>query len=789
MGRDLVTRLRDRLPLAIWLAAIVAAAWVVLAATRVSTELTLFLPRGADALEETLIEQLRSPSSAQVLLIGVEGLPREALIQTSVALAQALRASGLYAYVSNGAASWSAREQALLFGHRYLLSPAVAAERFSEQALRESLQERLRTLVSPLGAMEKRLVPRDPTAELQQVLRLWTDPGSADGGEGVWLSADGKRALLLAQGQAPPFDLDAQAAAVSRIGAELARLPGAESARLLLSGPPVFSVRAREIISRDLLRLSIAAIVLVSLFLLAVYRAPTLLLLATLPLATGVLAGVAAVGSVYGTIHAITLAFGVTLIGVALDYPIHLFSHRSPEEPISETVRRIWPTLRLAVLTTALGYMAMLFSGFPGVAQLGLFAAVGLIAAAAVTRWVLPILTREAGASATRGWIDALSGRLDSLRRLRWPVPVLIAGGVAYLGALGHPVWETDLGNLSPISAEDRAIDRELRGAMGAPDVRKLIIVFGESAEAALQSSERVAARLEELVARGRLGGYEAPSRYLPSKRTQQRRQAALPSATELRARLRQAARDLPFREGLFEPFVADVGAAKAAAALEPAAFRDTPLELRLRSLLFPRENRWVAILPLREVGDDASLSRLVSALEEPGVHYVDLKESTNRLVNRYRDRVLPLLAAGAGAIMLALGLGLRSVGAVLRVLLPVAVAVVGAIVLLLASGQRLSMFHLVALLLVAGIGLDYGLFFNRAARDRREQERTASALLVCALTTLIVFGVLTFARVPVLTAIGSTVAAGVALCFVLAAAFSPRCVESGGTAAGTGGA
>lgn len=761
-----------------------AAAWVVLAATRVSTELTLFLPRGADPLEKTLIEQLRNPSSAQVLLIGVQGLPREALIRTSVALAQALRASGHYAYVSNGVASWSPREQALLFGHRYLLSPAVTAERFSEQALRESLQERLRTLISPLGAIEKRLVPRDPTAELQEVLRLWTDPGSAGGGEEVWLSADGKRALLLAQAHAPPFDLDAQAAAVSRIGAELARLPGGESARLLLSGPPVFSVRARETIRGDLLRLSVVAMVLVSLFLLAVYRAPTLLLLAALPLATGVLAGVAAVGSVYGTIHAITLAFGVTIIGVALDYPIHLFSHRRPEEPPASTMRRIWPTLRLGVATTALGYTAMLFSGFPGVAQLGLFAAVGLVAAAAVTRWVLPIVTPGAEAGDTRRWIGVLSARLHILRRLRWPVPVLIAGGVAYLGALGQPVWETDLGNLSPISAEDRAIDRELRGAMGVPDVRKLIMIFGESAETVLQLSERVAARLEGLVERGRLGGYEAPSRYLPSKRTQQRRQSALPSATELRARLRQAAGGLPFREGLFEPFVADVAAAKTAAPLEPADFRDTPFALRLGSLLFPRENRWVAILPLREAGDDASLSG-VSALEGPGVHYVDLKESTNRLVNRYRDRVLPILALGAGAILLVLALGLRSAGAVLRVLLPVGTAVVGAIVLLLATGQRLSMFHLVALLLVAGIGLDYGLFFNRAAPNLHERERTASALLVCALTTLAVFGVLVFARVPLLIAIGSTVAAGIGLCFVLTAAFS---ATSGGTAARAGG-
>src|SRR5690606_36806722 len=81
---------------------------------------------------------------------------------------------------------------------------------------------------------------------------------------------------------------------------------------------------------------------------------------------------------------------GVTLVGVAVDYPVHVFSHRRAGESSAVCVARIWPTLRLGVLTTLLGYLAMLFTEITGLAQLGTFAIGGLLGAALITRYLLP---------------------------------------------------------------------------------------------------------------------------------------------------------------------------------------------------------------------------------------------------------------------------------------------------------------------------------------------------------------------------------------------------------------
>src|SRR5205823_1363120 len=145
-------------------------------------------------------------------------------------------------------------------------------------------------------------------------------------------------------------------------------------------------------IKGDAVRFSALATLMVASVLLLVYRSPRVLFLGLLPVISGALAGIAAVSLAYGSVHGITLGFGVTLIGEAVDYPIYLFTQTIPGTQPSDTLARIWPTLRLGVLTSVFGFSAMLFSSFEGLAQLGAFSIAGLITAVSVTRFVLPTL-------------------------------------------------------------------------------------------------------------------------------------------------------------------------------------------------------------------------------------------------------------------------------------------------------------------------------------------------------------------------------------------------------------
>jgi predicted exporter len=106
-------------------------------------------------------------------------------------------------------------------------------------------------------------------------------------------------------------------------------------------------------------------------------------------------------------------------------------------------------------------------------------------------------------------------------------------------------------------------------------------------------------------------------------------------------------------------------------------------------------------------------------------------------------------------------------------VLLPMALAllVTGTVVRSVSGG--LSLFHLISLLLVMGLAMDYGLFFNRSAVDAQEHRRTQVSLLVCTATTVLAFGLLALSHTPLLQAIGATVGLGAATAFVFAASLA----------------
>jgi predicted exporter len=760
-----------RAAVAIWLVLVaVCAAWLVRNFT-VGADLTVFLPPSTNPSQRLLVDQLRDGVSTRLVLIALEGKDQAALARASRELAKRLKASGLFGVVNNGDLAGSGKERELLVAYRYLLSPSVDDYRFTPEGLSAALKESLALLASPAAPFIRKSLPSDPTGEARQVVEFLVSEAGPGLRDGVWFSRDGSRALLVAETLAPGFDLDRQAQAIQAIRLEFSAL-GLAEARLLLSGSGVFGTSTRATIQSEARWFSGLASVLVLALLIAVYRSLAPVALSVLPVASGILAGITAVGCVFGPVHGITLGFGVTLIGEAVDYPSYAFIQAGRGERLAETMMRIGPTLRLAVLTTVFGASAMALSSFQGLAQLGVLTIVGVGVAGLVTRWVLPALTPA-------GWVSRKAYALpfdaqSAVERARGGLRLvagLVVVGLAVIAWKHDRLWEDDIANLSPLPESAKALDTELRAELGAPDFRYLAVARGKDRESALEAVEVAETVLRQAVERGWIAGYDAPSRYLPSTKTQERRRAALPDAATLRHGLDVALRELPFREGLFEPFIEAVGKARSGPLLAIEDLRGSAFGLKVDGLLVRSGgDGWAALAPLRGVKEPAELGAAVRAA---GYELLDLRAESNNLVNSYRDESLRLVAFGLLCIAVLLAWGLRSPARAARVLVPVLAALVLDVAILLAAGIRLSLFNLVALLLVAGIGLNYALFFNRPAPDRDERQRTLLSLAVCCAATLFAFGCLAFSQTPVLRAIGITVALGTVLSLVTSAALS----------------
>jgi predicted exporter len=733
------------------------------------------LPEGSTTTQRLLLTQVRTGLSGRLILVALEGAEPDELARLSKLLGEALRADGRLGFVGNGAQIWSKEERDLLLGSRYLLSRTVTADTFSESSLRTALEQRLDDLRSPLAPLVKESVPVDPTGEALGMLQAWSGWDAPTKHRGVWMSADRKKALLVVETRVTGFDADAQESIQRDIRATFQDLikTSRASARLLMSGPGVFAVEIQRTIEAEAWWLSTVAAALVLLFLLFSYRSLTLVLLSLIPISSGIVAGMIAVNSWFGFVHGITLGFGITLLGVVDDYPIHLFSHMTGRDSPQDVMRMIWPTMRLGVLTTAIGFSSLLLAGYPALAQLGLLALVGLLTAAFVTRWVLPSSVRQG--FVPREVRSDLLGRGDLLTKGWVVAPIVLIIATMALIWSDTPFWQEDLGSISPLSEEKKQLDQRLRQELGAPDVRDLVVVQAATPEDLLGRAEALMPKLDDLREERVLTGYDIVSRYLPSHRLQEERRRALPEQAVLEKNLTAALKGLPFAPGLFAPFVAAVEAARTQPPLDREAFAGTMLGMKLESLMVVEQGRWVAIVPLRGILDRQRLAMTIARWGDSSVSYVDLKEESNRLMTAYRDRTVQLLGWGTAAIAIALALGLPSLNLIWRVLVPILCSLVVVAAVLRGSGESLSLFHVATFLLVIGLGLDYALFFNRAEGTEAEQARTNFGLLVCSTTTILVFGVLAFSKIPVLHAIGMTAACGSLSCLVFASLMARR--------------
>jgi predicted exporter len=776
---------RRGLAVGLWLV-LLAVCTLQIARTRFVADLSSLLPSAPTAEQRLLVDQLREGALSRVMLLAIEGADAGTRARLSRSLAEALARDPRFAAVSNGGTANLARDKDFVFDHRYALSPEARPERYTAAGLRDAIGETLALLASPVGMLVKPLVTRDPTGETVAVLESLRPAQGPRTAGGVWISRDGTRALLVARTAASGADIAAQAAALAAAERAFAAAVGeagtaASGARLAATGPGVFSVRSRALIEHDVVRFSLLSTVIVATLLLVVYRSAMALVLGLVPVVTGALVGITAVSLGFGVVHGITLGFGTTLIGEAVDYAIYLFV-QSGHAGLAGDARWLagfWPTVRLGVLTSIAGFSALLFSGLPGLAQLGLYSIAGLAAAALVTRFVLPRLLparfeiRDLGAAGR-----VLAVWAERARALRWPIVAAALAAAVLIAVRGPAGWDSDIASLNPISAADRALDASLRADLGAADARHIVLVRAGSLDAVLGAAEQAGRALDAEVAAGRLGGYDSPARLLPGAATQRARLEALPDAATLRVNLRTALAGMPLDAARLEPFVADAQAARAAPPFTRAALAGTSLGSALDNMLIEDgQGTWTAMLGLRPAtgtGLDARAIRAALA-GVPGATLLDVKGELDALYAGYFRRALAMSAAGLALIVALLFAALRSGTRVLAVMAPLVagVAIVAGCHLL--AGTRLSIFHLVGLLLVVAVGSNYALFFDRLRREPQALERTLASLALANATTVVSFGLLALSAIPVLHAIGSTVALGAVLTLAFSAALGAR--------------
>lgn len=489
------------------------------------------------------------------------------------------------------------------------------------------------------------------------------------------------------------------------------------------------------------------------------WRALPLMLL---PVLMGSLWAVGASFLLFERVHLLTLVFGASLIGVAVDYAEHsLGSSIDSPMPPPERYRKLLPGMVLALLTTVVGYLGLLLTPFPGLAQMAMFAAIGICAAwLSVMLWYPFIAPPSLRAGPAAAWLLRAPQRYP-----RWPggwrgaVLGLAAAAVCALG-IGHLKIDDDIRNLVSTRPELVAEQAAVSRVLGLPSPAQFFLVSGPDEQAVLAREAALTTRLRNEIQAGSLTGYQALSDWLiplaqqgPLIEANQR----LLSGDALVA-LRQAL-DL---EGDWQATPA--GARK----LTLADLRASPLAPLLDSLWLGRtaDKEYASVVLLNGLHDRNAAARLASLADGQHVRWVDKPARISLLFGEYRQRLLWLCALAFAAAVPLLWWRFRHDS--LRVLAPVLLACGATLALMGALGMPLQLLNVLALLVILGMGVDYGIFIVESEGD----PRSFVATLLAASTTVLSFGLLAFSSTPALHSFGFAIFCGVALSALLAPLF-----------------
>jgi predicted exporter len=770
------------------LAAVLYCGWRFVGGSPLQTNLLELLPQTeADPVAEQAVDRLAAALGDRTVYVATS---RDAAHAKAAAkqLAATLKASGAFHSVTAELPPFDLSQVGALYQpYRFgLLTPADrAALSSASYSLHDALAERL---YNPLRGPLATQLADDPFGWLEHWLSglpLATSNLSIEDNLLVAHHGAATSVLVVASlpGSAYEAPLEQAVLAASERGAAQLKtqFPDVTLAR---TGAVFYAQAARSSAERDVHLIGVASACGIALLMLWVFRSPRFLLLGFVSTALGIVCALAATLLVFGKLHLVTLVFGASLIGEAVDYSIQYFvvtlgTARNAQTPwdARRGARAVRPALTVALATSLLGYAILAWVPFPALRQIACFAIVGICTAFASVLTLLPALLPRALKHGRRHLFDAAARLLE-----RWHA---VLGGRRAVGltvlllVLAAPGWlrltsDDDIHLLIQRDPALAAQENQIRAAIGVDNTAQFFVVRGATPDAVLQRAQGLGTQLDALTGAAAVDGWQSVSSFVPSTQQQAADRALLAKRVfDDPAKLRATLIEAGFRDDVADAWLAAYRQSTDTAPLTVEHWLAAPWAQPFRHLWLgathtPQNDYAALVIPRRVTNDNLpQLGALAHA--SPGVVFVDKAASVSKLFGAYRvDSALWL--AGALVLVLLLLMFRYGVRGGIAVTLPVLLAVLVTLAVFGYARVPLNLFNCLALMLVLGVGANYAVFLREGClRADAELGAVWTGVLLSAATTLLSFGMLGASEMPALRSFGSTLALGIAVAVLLA--------------------
>jgi predicted exporter len=545
------------------------------------------------------------------------------------------------------------------------------------------------------------------------------------------------------------------------------------------TGAVFYAESARSASEHEVHLIGVASLCGIALLMLWVFRSPRLLLLGFVSTALGIVCALAVTMLVFGKLHLLTLVFGASLIGEAVDYSIQYFVvylGAGRDWDSRRGARTVRPALTVALATSLLGYAILTWVPFPALKQIACFAVAGITTAFASVLWLLPALLTHAPKRSPRRLFVGAARLLTVWHRTIGGKRAWFVAALLLVVAL--PGWlrltsDDDIHLLIQRDPSLVAQEDTIRDAVGVDNSAQFFVVRGETPEIVLQRAEALGTKLDALNGTAnKVGNYQSVAQFVPSAKQQNEDRALLAQHVFAdRAAVRVTLLQAGFKDEVADAWLAAYAKPQPPLTIDTwlAAPWSQPYKHLWLGVVDPATQAYAAVVIPQGVTPRNEPALIATANALPGVVFVDKAASVSRLFGAYR------VDSGwwlGGALTLVLVLlmvryGVRGGNAVT---LPVLLAVAVTLGVFGYARVPLNLFNWLALMLVLGVGANYAVFLREGcAREDADLGAVWTGVLLSAATTLLSFGMLGMSAMPALQSFGATLALGIAVSVLLA--------------------
>ena len=655
--------------------------------------------------------------------------------------------------------------------------------------LQQTLENNYHTLISPAGLVVKKVIAADPVGMswlgIKKLQHLQYDE-QFELYDGFVMSKDQRNLLLFITPANPANATGKNAALLKGLQAEIDTLQksSAIATASFFGAAAVSAGNATQLRQDTLLTQGIVVVLLVVLIALF-FRKKRAPLLVMLPVVFGALFSLAAIAVVQQSISVIALGAGAVVLGIAVNYSLHVFNHYRHLPDIREVIRDLATPMTVGSFTTVGGFACLQFVASPILQDVGLFAALSLIGAALFSLIFLPhwiVLGKQAAHPPVQryNWLDKLAAYKPE--KNKYLVGVIILLTVIFFFTAGKVEFESDMMRMNFMRPELKAAEAKFNQVNAYTAQSIYLVTDGANLEAALQNSERLLPLIHQLQEKGIVKKYAGVNTLLMSHKEQQERIQRWNTywtpekKQQLVNYLQQHGPAAGYKAAAFEPFSqwlqqdftpvpeSDLQALRAG---------------NLGDFITERKDR-VSLVTLLKV-DPAQKAAVYNALgEREHTTVLDKQYVANRLAEVIRNEFNSIAWMTSLLVFFALLISYGRIELALITFIPMLISWVWILGIMGMFGIRFNIVNIILSSFIFGLGDDYSIFtmdgLLQQYRSGREDNLSSfrTSIFLSAITTILGLGVMIFAQHPSLRSIALISIIGIGCVVVISQVMIP---------------